>query len=147
MAQRIPSEYVDEVAEFFEREQGTLVRYARYLTNSQETAEDLAQLAFIEAALQWSMVRNLGLAPRRGWLRQVCCNKWFDELRRRGRFRQLYGALAVPEEDLRPDPAAQIEARTALEVVSFGGSRVEPCRDTAVVLLTWIAEVADEPLV
>ncbi|MFH8500704.1 hypothetical protein, partial [Streptomyces coeruleorubidus] len=32
------------------------------------------------------------------------------------------------------------------DIVSFGG-RVELCRDTAVVLLTWIAEVADEPLV
>ncbi|MFB7758458.1 hypothetical protein ACFC18_54315, partial [Streptomyces sp. NPDC056121] len=28
----------------------------------------------------------------------------------------------------------------------FGGSRAEVCRDTAVVLLTWIAEVAAEPL-
>ncbi|WP_318656482.1 hypothetical protein, partial [Streptomyces canus] len=34
-----------------------------------------------------------------------------------------------------------------LDIVSFGGSRIELCRDTSVVLLTWIAEVADEPLV
>lgn len=36
----------------------------------------------------------------------------------------------------------------ALDVVSYGGSLgPELCRDTAVVVLTWIAEVADEPLV
>ncbi|WP_326790552.1 RNA polymerase sigma factor [Streptomyces sp. NBC_00151] len=137
MAQRIPSEYVDEVAEFFEREQGTLVRYARCLTNSQETAEDLAQLAFMEAALKWGMVRDLGLVPRRGWLRQVCCNKWVDELRR-GRFRQLYGALAVPEEDLRPDPAAQIEARTALEAAQAAMEQL-PRQRRAIAQLYWLA--------
>ncbi len=115
MTQRISAEHVEEVAEFFRREQDALVRYATWLTGDPEVAKDLAQLAFMEAARQWETVRDLGVSSRRRWIRRVSSNKWFDELRRRTRFRSLYDALAVPELDQRPGPPVQAEARTALE--------------------------------
>ncbi|MDQ0938595.1 RNA polymerase sigma factor [Streptomyces sp. V1I1] len=102
-------------------------------------AKDLAQLAFMEAARQWETVRDLGAASRRRWLRRVSANKWFDELRRRTRFRSLHDALAVPELDQRPDPAAQAEARTALEA-ALGAMERLPHRRRVIAQLYWLAD-------
>ncbi|MFE5398681.1 hypothetical protein ACFQ9U_29505, partial [Streptomyces sp. NPDC056568] len=59
------------------------------------------------------------------------------------------GSVTTNDADTAPEncPALRTSTVAVLDTVSFGGSRVELCRDTAVVLLTWIAEVADEPLV
>ncbi|MEW1802945.1 RNA polymerase sigma factor [Streptomyces virginiae] len=138
MKQRIPPEFVDEVAAFFEREQASLVRYARLLSEDAAIAEDLAQVTFMEAALQWRTVRDLAPVPRRQWLRRVCSNKWIDEVRRRSTFRRLRGTLAVPEVDLRPDPASRAEARNALDAAQSAMERL-PHQRRVIALLYWVA--------
>ncbi|MFJ3978080.1 RNA polymerase sigma factor [Streptomyces sp. NPDC090021] len=145
MTQRISPEYVDEVAAFFEREQTSLVRYARLLSEEAAIAEDLAQVTFMEAARQWRTVRELNPVQRRRWLRRVCSNKWIDEVRRRSTFRRLRSSLAVPEVDLRPDPAVRVEARSALEAAQSAMEHL-PHQRRAIALLYWVADYSTKEI-
>lgn len=69
--------------ELYERHQAELVRLARGLTGSQETAEDLTQETFLRALGHQGDLEELGPQQRRAWLYRTLRNLALDGFRRK----------------------------------------------------------------
>jgi RNA polymerase sigma factor (sigma-70 family) len=134
---RIPKETADQVAELFDREERTLMRFASVLTAGEAAqAADLVQRTFMAAALDWDTVHDRDTGGQRAWLRRTCRNKWIDDLRRTDTLEKLLPQLARRYERLAPDPADTVIARVALEQCWKTIAAMPPVRQQ-IALLHW----------
>ena len=102
----------DAFGELVRRRQSWLRNLMRRFSNSPDSADDLAQQAFL---LAWRDIRRLR-DPRRfsGWLRQLAINVWRGELRRRDpAAAATIDAAAEPTETPRPGTAMDLDRALA----------------------------------
>jgi len=94
---------VTEFEEIYARYLSSVFNYARRLTGSTETAEELTAETFCKALKNLSRYDN-SKADMRIWLCQIAKNTWISQCRKRGR------EVPLPEEaDETPVPGISIE--------------------------------------
>ena len=103
-------------AELVRRRQGMVRDLMRRLSGDRAFAEDLAQLAFVQAWRQLQRLQSPGAFG--GWLRAIAVNVWLQEVRRApARFETPEADLPEPEPD-GPEPddlaAARLDLSRAL---------------------------------
>ncbi|MFF4866779.1 RNA polymerase sigma factor [Streptomyces sp. NPDC001231] len=87
---RLRPETRRQIAALWEQEAEWLVRYAMIRTGEDKSAaEDLVQMAFLAAAVQWGSLINRTDDERRNWLRSVVHHKWVDGIRRSRKLERL----------------------------------------------------------
>jgi RNA polymerase sigma factor (sigma-70 family) len=99
MGDQISSEAADAMERLFRAEAAGLFGYARTLPGvSRSDAEDLVQVTFQAAAVEWERrLRRLDEESRRGWLYRVLRNKAIDQWRG-GTSRRLQAGAEAAEE-------------------------------------------------
>ncbi|MGW4984530.1 RNA polymerase sigma factor [Streptomyces mirabilis] len=113
---RLPPETRRQIAALWEQEAEWLVRYAVVRTGEdQPAAEDLVQMAFLAAAVQWNSLIDRTDDERRNWLRSVVHHKWVDGIRRSRRLERLDTEEREKYASRGPDLVDVVLARADLE--------------------------------
>jgi RNA polymerase sigma factor (sigma-70 family) len=140
---KIPAQYADEVACFYEAHARWLFGHAclrtqhdRELAAARELAADLVQDTFEAAALAWETLRSLAPAQQRAWLRTTLSHKETSHFRRRVAFRRKQPELYRKYQAAEHDPEHQALSAIALEKAA---KIIEglPARQKRIALMKW----------
>lgn len=119
---KIPAQYADEVAFFYQAHARWLFGHAvlrteldRELPAARELAADLVQDTFVAAALSWETLRGLPVGQQRAWLRTTLSHKATSDFRHRTALRHMQPELYRQHQAAEPDPEQQAVCRLALE--------------------------------
>jgi RNA polymerase sigma factor (sigma-70 family) len=120
---KIPADYVDEVARFYDAHARWLSGHAvlRAEVNveiagaARDLAADLVQDTFEAAARSWETLRRLPAGQQRAWLLSTLSHKDISYFRRRVAFRRRQPDLYRRYKPTEPDPEQQARSRLALE--------------------------------
>jgi RNA polymerase sigma-70 factor, ECF subfamily len=93
------------LSELFEEYEAGLRRYARYLCEDADWADDLVADTLLKTMPHLGMLSQMHPSQCKAWLYRVLKNQFLDALRQRKREKRLFEQLAETEMEIEPEEA------------------------------------------